>query len=529
MEIYLVIPPVSDCFMPTLGVAQIAGYLKKNGINCKVCDASAELLHIIFDSQKGKLESILGMSEDGDYTYKNVISSLKEFSSVHGELQVSTDDFQSGFHWRDMDRLLEYVEQEKDFSAELEKLSMLQEMADHDLQYFGFSVSYESQVIPTLLLAKIIKKRNPKVKICIGGSLLYNYEKDFYNFLYLFDTIDFLIIGAGEEAWLRIGLDQWDELAQLQGIHVKKVQNKYVIDTRDMMEKPVVYKPDFSDINFTFYPVMEKAFPYMIHDRCYYGKCYFCNGDRMESQSVGKDIKRAFAIMQEIADELGICNIYIVDAALSPRDMKVISEIPLQAPVKWIANGRFDKGLRDEDLIAQIAQKGCVMLRFGLESASQGVLDLMNKGTQVSDAQEILHLTAKYGIRNHVYIMFGYPGETMEDRDRTIRFMECNKSVISSYSVSVFQPIPGTIAYEQLEKRLGDGENTYERMISLIYKDEQCYNEINEDISRLSRVLRGYVETNSEFYSANIFNGVSSNKDINERLSIQFSPERKLW
>lgn len=51
------------------------------------------------------------------------------------------------------------------------------------------------------------------------------------------------------------------------------------------------------------------------------------------------------------------------------------------------------------------------MLRFGLESASQKILDYMNKGTKVDVAEKILNLAARYGIRNHVYLMFGYPGK----------------------------------------------------------------------------------------------------------------------
>jgi len=47
--IVLVIPPVSDCFMPTLGVAQIAGYLKEANVDCKVYDIGAEINYKIYE------------------------------------------------------------------------------------------------------------------------------------------------------------------------------------------------------------------------------------------------------------------------------------------------------------------------------------------------------------------------------------------------------------------------------------------------------------------------------------------------
>lgn len=518
--LHFIIPPVSDCFMPTLGVCQIAGYLKENHISCKVYDASAELLNIIFGLRKEQPEFILKSLDDNFYTYRNIVSLLKIFSEKHKGFKITTDDFQVGFRWQEIDELQKYIEQEQVFSAELEKLPCVGEMAGIHKGYYGFSVSYESQVIPTLLLAKIMKKKNPMAKICVGGSLLYNYENDFYKWLYLFDLVDILIVGAGEEVWKYIGLDKWETLVCLPGIHVRNIQGKYIIDTREMEYRQAVYSPDFSDIDFALYPTKEKAFPYMIMDKCYYGKCYFCNGDKVESQSIKKNIELAFAKIQEMANHIGIYNVYITDAALSPIDLKRISELSMDVPVKWIANGRFEKGLKDEKLISQIAQNGCVMLRFGLESASQKVLELMNKGTQVSDAEEILRLTARYGIKNHVYIMFGYPGETEWDREQTIHFLERNHSFIFSYSVSVFQPIPGTFIYKQLEKKLGNDEKNYERMLALIYGDEYEYEKLKMDIVRLNRILYGYVETNMEYYSANIFNQYSnkSDKNLKDRL-----------
>lgn len=70
--IHLIIPPISDCFMPTLGVAQIAGYLKDNGIACKAYDASAELMHILLEGWKDQKEISSDEKENGGYTYKNI-------------------------------------------------------------------------------------------------------------------------------------------------------------------------------------------------------------------------------------------------------------------------------------------------------------------------------------------------------------------------------------------------------------------------------------------------------------------------
>lgn len=527
----LIIPPISDCFMPTLGVAQIAGYLKDSNVECRVFDASAELLNIIFMSKDAQPEILQKMLGDGSYTYKNIAACLNLFSLTHENLKITIDGFQTDFHWQDSDKLQEFIREETVFSDVLKKLSFIFD-EDYDTDgYYGISVSYECQVIPSMLLARIIKEKKPKAKICIGGSLLYNYENDFYKMMYYSEWIDILIIGSGEEVWKYIGKGRMEDIYNLPGINSRIIGDKCIIDTREAESKPIIYKPDFSDINFTYYPSEEKAFPYMIKDRCYYGGCRFCNGDKIENQSIKKDVETAFENMWDIAENIGIYNVYIVDAALSPKDLRAISGLKAVGKIKWIANGRFEKALKDETLISQIAKNGCVMLRFGLESASQKVLDFMNKGTKISDAASILQLTAKYGIKNHVYLMFGYPGETKEDRKITIDFLEQNRANISSYSVSLFQPIPGTAVYQELLHETGEDENTYERMIEFIYKDEYNYAEIYKDISRLNQVLRGYAETNIEYYSANIFNQISSDDKKSEikDLFIEKSELQKVW
>lgn len=541
--INLIIPPISDCFMPTLGVAQIAGYLKNNKVNCRVFDAGAELLYKLY-----KLSDLY--IEGQPYTYKNVSICLKLFSDMNNDINITLDNFQTDFNWRDLESTWKYVEQEEILSSILKKMSFIcEESSEFEEEvYYGFSISYESQVILAMLMAKIIKKQKPKAKICLGGSLLYNYENVFYKIFYVSNLIDVLIVGAGEEVFRCIGLGKIYELRKLHGINFRELSGRYIIDMRDVKFKPIVYEPDFSNIHFEYYPSHQKAFPYMINDRCYYGKCHFCNGDRVEKQNIVKDVATAVEYIENIAEQTGIYNVYIVDAALSPRDFEVIAALTRKTKIRWIANARFEKKLNDENLISRISQKGCVMLRFGLESASQKILNLMNKGTNISVAEEILNLTFRNGIENHIYLMFGYPGETKEDRNLTLDFIKRNKKVISSYSVSLFQPIPETKIYGNLLSKIGERENAYEHMIELIYKDEEYYHEIYQDISKLNDILCGYAKTNVEYYSANIFNRsveevrakakqmityktnyLETKEDVEKEISIQFSPENELW
>jgi len=218
-----------------------------------------------------------------------------------------------------------------------------------------------------------------------------------------------------------------------------------------------------------------------------------------------KDVSKAFMYMGTIARNIGIHNVYIVDAALSPLDFQSICHMPGNPGLKWIANARFDATMLKEGLLEKMAERGCTMLRFGLESGAQRVLDLMNKGTQVEIASTILRQATRCGIKNHVYVMFGYPGEGSEERKQTVDFLRTHREVIASYSVSIFQPIPGTPVYVELEEKLGSGNYLYERMLEHIYDSEETYNALMKDVERVHAVLEGYARTNGEYYSANVF------------------------
>lgn len=521
----LLIPPVSDCFMPTLGAAQIIGYLKSVEIPCKLYDINAELnLSVLSDDCliPQCIKKIINSEKNNYYKLVTAYSWISHKSPY----TISTDDFRCDFDWRDIEGVKRFIDDESSLIYRL--LSGISSVRELSMEggLVGMSISYDSQLIPSILLAKIIKSHNPKIKILFGGSFFYNYSNDFYNLFYCLDIIDYVITGPGEQV-IQVLYNGEIALGEVDGIQVNNVRGRYYINSCAIKNSPIVYAPSFDDIDFSAYPTKEKAFPYMIRSTCYYGKCKFCNGDRVLSNQIQKDIVKAFENILLISERLHIANVYIVDAALSPADFSHIAGMKMQNNISWIANARFDKPLADDALMKGIAENGCKMLRFGLESGSQNVLKLMNKGTDVKVAENILKTSYKHGIQNHLYIMLGYPGETEEDRDITIEFLTRNREYIASYSISFFQPIPNTPIYLELEQCIHKKtDNVYSDMIEYIYGDDSEYNKLVHNAERIKAVLDGYAQTNSEFYSANIFSQTRTNNvDIVIRSDMIFPRE----
>jgi len=65
-------------------------------------------------------------------------------------------------------------------------------------------------------------------------------------------------------------------------------------------------------------------------------------------------------------------------------------------------------------------------------------LKLMNKGTNKEEVEKVLKHSHEVGIKNVVYIMFGFPGETREEFLETIQFLKDNDEYIDLVSVSIF-------------------------------------------------------------------------------------------
>lgn len=523
----IIIPPVSDCFMPTLGAAQLAAYLKRQEIAAKLYDLSAELQTVLLQ-QEEMLPKACEELKDSDtsavHRYAAVTNTLFGDDSV--PFQISNDSFTSRWDWKVPNNLTDLLSTHAALLPYIEQLPSLPELETSS--YAAFSISFESQIIPALLIAARLRQQR-KLPVIFGGSFFYNYAEVFLKLMPALDLVDCLITGPGERILEAIGRRGIRETARSDQFAVSSVFGKTLLRQKSGERCPEIYLPDFKDLDFSRYFSPVKAFPYMIRNICYYGGCRFCNGDRDCGTVQSKDIRQAFLSMSKIAKVNNIHNVYIVDAGLSPHDLRTISALEMPVSFSWIANTRFEKELDREELIQGLHHKGCRMLRFGLESGSQRVLDLMNKGTEVSVAASILQKLHDVGILTHVYLMFGYLGETKADREETLRFLEQNRCYISSYSVSIFQPIPGTPVYEEIRSRLHlptfcGADEEYQRILAEIYPSESAYQDILQTVEKVKSVLAGYAHTNAEFYSANIFSERQCLTETDDVLSIQFVP-----
>jgi len=111
----------------------------------------------------------------------------------------------------------------------------------------------------------------------------------------------------------------------------------------------------------------------------------------------------------------------------------------------WTCETRVDS-LNDEKIVKKMADAGCRGVYLGVESGSQRILDILNKGITVEQIEKVLKLCKKYNIKAYCSLIVGVPGETYKDYLITVKLM--SKLNPYSYNFNVFVGIPNSPLYK---------------------------------------------------------------------------------
>jgi radical SAM superfamily enzyme YgiQ (UPF0313 family) len=106
--------------------------------------------------------------------------------------------------------------------------------------------------------------------------------------------------------------------------------------------------------------------------------------------------------------------------------------------VPWYGFARIDEQLADHDFCHALKRSGCRMLKLGLESGDQGVLDRMGKGIDLGTAARALSSLRQAGIAVYSYLLFGTPWETASEARRTLEFVVRHREAIGFLNLAVF-------------------------------------------------------------------------------------------
>ncbi len=281
---------------------------------------------------------------------------------------------------------------------------------------------------------------------------------------YLGQGADFVIIGEAERTLLELvtglstGVEDFSAtmgLAYLKNGLVVKNPGRPVLKDLDSLPLPAW---DLVDIEPYRQSWLKNAGYFSLNMGTTRGcpfKCNWCAkpiyGNRYNSRSP-ENVVREIKLLKEQyqMDHIWFCDDIF---GLKPGWVREFAALLKKEEIKirFKIQSRADL-LADEETVQALASAGCENVWIGAESGSQKVLDAMDKGITVAQIREATRLMKGEGIKPSFFIQFGYPGELMDDIQKTISLI--NELLPFEIGISVSYPLPGTGFYDRVKADL---------------------------------------------------------------------------
>ncbi len=318
--------------------------------------------------------------------------------------------------------------------------------------FVGFSVILGWHTTLAAHLSQEIKRQSPNTKIVWGGV----HPSLCPELCIKEDYIDIVVIGEGERiiVGLADALKNKKDLNNVSGLMFK--HNHKIIRTRPteiILDLDNECKADWELINVKDYlrPVpaqkLTKTINMITSRGCPY-QCGFCynlnfNKGRFRAHSVGYVVDE----VNYLKDNYGVDGLFFFDDNLF-ADKKRAFEIIKKVQLPYQAEFRID--IVDENMARELSQTRCIETLIGIESGSNRILKLMNKGFAVKQIWRGLEILYKHKIPMGLSFVLGLPTETWKEAQQTIKLIaDIHKRFPQvSDTIGVFLPHPGTDLYD---------------------------------------------------------------------------------
>ncbi|MFT5697544.1 MAG: hypothetical protein ACI8ZB_000392 [Desulforhopalus sp.] len=422
-------PPLTKPCEPPAALAYLASALQSHGVVATVCDMNIEALHHLLENTTGaddtwSKRAIKNLSRNiealqNSTTYQNrdkyhrAVSDINRVLDIAGKdagIQLSLsnyiDDNYSPLKSEDLKRVARNYSENIFFSYFAPRLDQLLETTG--AKHIGISINYLSQAICSFAMIGYLRARHPDIKIIAGGGLVTTWlshpgwKQPFEK------LIDTFIGGKGESQLL--SLLGKETITDNNIPTYQELQNNYL-------------SPGF-------------VLPYTTSRGCFWKKCSFCpetsEDNPYEHIAPGQTISELATLSGQTRPAL----IHLLDNAISASTLIALQHSGISTP--WYGFARFSKELANKEFCYLLKKSGCIMLKLGLESGDQNVLEQMNKGIDLQLASTVLRNLQEAGIATYIYLLFGTPEEDLESARKTQTFVEEHHQAISYLNLAIF-------------------------------------------------------------------------------------------
>lgn len=442
--VLLVHPPVAKPCEPPPGIARLSAALFSHGIDHHILDANLECLMALMArpisnqdtwtkrATQNRKRNLVNLRTRQGYTnidrYKRAVADLNHLLSNHranNGIRLTLADFRhptlSPLRSDDLLSAAEHPEKSPFYQYFTNRLAPIIEK--HDVSIVGFSLNYLSQALSAFAMIGFVRQTYPDVITVLGGSLITSWVRGKSWRNPFGGMVDHVVAGPGEGPLLNILGKE--------------------LNPRDC------HRPEYSLFSLSDYLAPGTITPYSASTGCYWNRCLFCP-ERTENNpympihpsTVAEDLR-------SLTEAMRPCLVHLVDNGISPTLMETLCTNPPGAP--WYAFTRVTPQLADPDFCMALKRSGCVMLKLGVESGSQTVLDSMHKGNDIACSSAVLKSLTEAGIATYIYLLFGTPWETYSEAQDTLKFVIDHGQYIDFLNIALFNLPIGSPEAKQLK------------------------------------------------------------------------------
>lgn len=334
-----------------------------------------------------------------------------------------------------------------------------------DTDVIGISSMFANDWIYIKELIQLCGKHFPQATIILGGEYP---TADYKYILENYHDVDACVLGEGEQTILELlsRLEEKQSFKDIAGIacRVKGQVVKTVPRTRikDLEEIPW---PDWSKIPIreymrisgSFYAAEERSMPMLGSRGCPYS-CTFCSSPNMwTTRWVSRDIDNLIAEMKHYVNEYGAKHIRFFDLTaiinkkwtiefcerLIKEDLDITWSLPVGTRTEAV----------DHNLLSLLKRSGCLSMDLSAESGSPETLKRIKKRLSVGHILGIIRSGSQLDFKIRVNVIFVLPGQTKKEAWQSFFFvLKAAFFGASDLACMQFAPYPGSELFDQLKK-----------------------------------------------------------------------------
>lgn len=301
--------------------------------------------------------------------------------------------------------------------------------------------------------ATMAKEGLPEAFVGVGGPHVTFYDEET---LRECPSIDFVVRGEGEQTALEIAacIKDGGKISKVHGITLRK--NGEVFRTPDralIQDLDKLPYPAYHLFPMDKYRIFGKKIMPIITSRGCPFQCSFCVTSRMVGRKFrARSPESVVNELEWLKSEHEADAFCFYDDALTLDKNRIIKICNMikerKIGVPWDCQTRVDQ--ISLEVLRGMADAGCQLVSFGVESGSNKILSRIGKGTTVEQNKEAVLLAKRVGLLVAVSIIMGYPGETVETLKETLKFIWETKP--DDAYLCFATPYPGT----ELRRMLND-------------------------------------------------------------------------